>query len=269
MSTAFIIQDQMADFTAAFATAGVTPTHIQDYDLIPQQQPNNGAQILQAFYDFSDGSGNTVTDVYSGQNATANNVTWDSTKKAIVLAGTTGSHVLVPIPKSLNYEVILLFKSTEPSSFNNQEVILGSYNFNSVANGESLIVYPPGLSNNGQLGIFSSQGGVATNQASGATINNVWRIVSTSLSTVSGTTTAFLMIDDGTTVTSSGQAAAVPYPGNFCIGENIGNGFGPFAGEVAAAVFYNTQLTTAQRALVFSYIQNTLAPSKNITIGAA
>lgn len=253
MSTALIIQDSKADYTAAFAAAGITPQKISDFDFFPQTG-------LVAYYDFSDAAGTTLTDAFNGNNGVINGSSWAADGKSILLTAASTSFIQTPVLQTLDHEVILLMKET---SSGGSGIITGPWTSGA---GTSLFA-----DTTGQLGLVtqnaSTNGLYRAGNQTADTILNKWRVIGQSHESVAGARNIYTDVATYTATTAVGNMVASGL--TWTIGANQGNGGGQqIAGQVAAAMFYSRQLTAVERAKCVAYLA-TVATSKGYTIGAA
>lgn len=267
MSICSVIQDPLANAAALFASQGVTPQTIDYYDIFPQQAPNFGAQMLQAVYDFHEGSGTTVDDIYNSNNGTITGGTWQSGTKSLLLSGTSS---LITTPLSYpagngGWEQAILCRgaATSGSAF---EAIIGQLNTTAQIGGVCVIANY----NGGVTPYFETKSSVSGMSANGPTTfnSNVWHILFLSVQTVAGETTAYVYDENGTQQIVTGASSTyINYSqGNILIGDAVN--FEPgYNGQVAFWAHWSAPLTQSQRTQASAYIQNNILPAKGIVLG--
>ncbi len=85
MSTAVIITDPNADFSSAYANAGLTPITVASFDILTHTN-------LIAYYPCNEGSGLTLIDQFAGNNATLTG----SVAPAVGSAGAASGQAVIP-----------------------------------------------------------------------------------------------------------------------------------------------------------------------------
>ena len=248
MSTATVFQDPNADFSAAFAAAGVDAPLLADFDLLPQTG-------LRAVYEFRETSGAVLADYFAAgdvaRNAATTGVTFDGTKGT--LAAGVGNKIALPIAATASFEFTFLARLLAgPDGMLLGPYVtntLGAYGRTSTGSTGQFILTAPGTS-----AFFAV--------AQYAQFTGKWRIVSLS---VDADTRRVSAISDATIESwATSTTAITAAPGNFTIGSN-----GTIAApnlDLALMTVHDRRLSSAERDLNFKFFRQ-VAADKGLTIG--